>query len=256
MNIFNIPINKRKNLEVLIKDWNETMIWSCIQGYMGEAYADNIENPKSVQFVVADFCFFAGVPNEELVKNTKVIKSNFIIMTSYNNEWNKLIEEIYPENSRKVKRYAIKKEKDIFCREKLEQAVNDLNKSYEVKLIDEKIYEEIMREEWSKDLCSQFLNVKDYCNRGLGIVVLHNKQVVAGASSYTVYNEGIEIEIDTKFEYRRQGLAYVAGAKLILECLDRGLYPSWDAQNLWSVALSEKLGYHFDHEYIAYEISW
>ena len=52
----------------------------------------------------------------------------------------------------------------------------------------------------------------------------------------------------------RKGLAYACGAKLILECIKNGLYPSWDAQNKWSVALAEKLGYHFSHEYIAYEI--
>ena len=39
------------------------------------------------------------------------------------------------------------------------------------------------------------------------------------------------------------------------EWLDHGLYPSWDAQNLWSVALAEKLGYHFEHAYTAYEIT-
>lgn len=65
---------------------------------------------------------------------------------------------------------------------------------------------------------------------------------------------GIEIEIDTKEEHRRQGLAYACGAKLILECLNKGWYPSWDAQNKWSVALAEKLGYHFSHEYPAYEV--
>lgn len=256
MRIFNVPINKRKNLEILIDGWNETMIWSCIQGYMGEAYSDSIENPRSAQFVVADFCFFAGVPNKELVENMKVIKSNFTIMTSNNEEWNHLIEEVYPENSKKITRYAIKKEKDIFDREKLQRVVNELNSSYELKLIDEEIYNEIMMEDWSKDLCSQFINAKDYCSRGVGVVAVHDNKVIAGASSYTVYDQGIEIEIDTKIEYRRCGLAYATGAKLILECLSRGLYPSWDAQNLWSVALSEKLGYHFDHEYIAYEVSF
>ena len=50
------------------------------------------------------------------------------------------------------------------------------------------------------------------------------------------------------------GLASVCGAKLILECQERKLYPSWDAQNLWSVALAEKLGYHFSYEYTAYEV--
>lgn len=73
-------------------------------------------------------------------------------------------------------------------------------------------------------------------------------------SSYSGYHGGIEIEIDTKEEYQRKGLAYICGAKLILECLERGWYPSWDAQNKWSVALTEKLGYHFDYEYEAYEI--
>lgn len=35
----------------------------------------------------------------------------------------------------------------------------------------------------------------------------------------------------------------------------QGLYPSWDAQNIHSVHLAEILGYEFDHEYIAYEVS-
>ena len=31
---------------------------------------------------------------------------------------------------------------------------------------------------------------------------------------------------------------------------------SWDAQNKWSLALAEKLGYHFSHEYVAYNVSY
>ena len=86
------------------------------------------------------------------------------------------------------------------------------------------------------------------------MAVLKDGELVAGASSYSTYDKGIEIEIDTREDHRRKGLAYVCGAKLILECLEEGLYPSWDAQNKWSVALAEKLGYHFSHEYVAYEI--
>ena len=68
-------------------------------------------------------------------------------------------------------------------------------------------------------------------------------------------NEGIEIEVDTVEEERRKGLATAASAALILRCLDEGLYPSWDAQNMISVHLAEKLGYEYDHEYTAYEVS-
>ncbi len=68
------------------------------------------------------------------------------------------------------------------------------------------------------------------------------------------YELKVIIEIDTRDDHRRKGLAYACGARLILECLEKGLYPSWDAQNKWSVALAQKLGYHFSHEYIAYEV--
>ena len=51
------------------------------------------------------------------------------------------------------------------------------------------------------------------------------------------------------------GLLAAAAAGLILECLERGLYPSWDAANLSSVALAEKLGYTFSHEYTAFEVN-
>ena len=69
-----------------------------------------------------------------------------------------------------------------------------------------------------------------------------------------MYDGGIEIQVGTKPEFRRQGLALACSAQLILACLSRGLYPSWDAQNKASVILAERLGYHFDFEYVAYEV--
>ncbi len=89
---------------------------------------------------------------------------------------------------------------------------------------------------------------------GMGMVVLKNGAIVSGASSYTRYNEGIEIEVDTIASERRKHLATVACAALILRCLEEGLYPSWDAHNMNSVRLAQKLGYEFDHEYTAYEV--
>ena len=65
----------------------------------------------------------------------------------------------------------------------------------------------------------------------------------------------IEIEVDTVSEERRKGLATIVSAALILLYLEEGLYPSWDAQNMLSVHLAEKLGYEFDHEYTVYEVA-
>ena len=86
-------------------------------------------------------------------------------------------------------------------------------------------------------------------------MILKSGRIVAGASSRTRYKEGIEIEVDTIEDERRKGLATIVCAALILQCLEEGLYPSWDARNMNSVRLAEKLGYEFDHEYTAYEVS-
>ena len=142
----------------------------------------------------------------------------------------------------------------IFDREKLMKMSRILPAGYEIRMIDERIYHMAGKEEWSSDLCSQFPTFADYRERGIGTAVLFDGTLAAGASSYTVYQGGIEIEIDTKEEHRRRGLARACAARLILECLDRGLYPAWDAHNKASLALALKLGYHFDKEYEAFEI--
>lgn len=240
----------------LFDGWEETLIWSCLQGYMGNAWVDDHKTPKSAQIIIADFCFFAGKPNAVLVKNIPAsYPSQLILMIPQNQDWERLIEKAYSGKYQRTMRYATKKEPDVFDKEKLLSYINKLPKEYILSRIDEKLYHQVKLEEWSKDLCSQFPAYEDYKSRGLGFVILHEGKVVSGASSYTVFDQGIEIEIDTKEEYQRRGLALVCASRLILECLDRGLYPSWDAANKKSLDLAEKLGYHFDKEYVTYMIT-
>lgn len=254
--LFKLNANDMRNIESLFGGWDETLVWSCLQGVMGNAWADRIQNPTSAQIITADFCFFAGAPNIKLAEHIPSdYLSNYILMVPQNDEWAALIEQVYRNNNKRFMRYAIKKEPDIFDEAKLRSYVNKLPSDYIVRKIDEEIFNIVMSEGWSKDFCSQFSGYNDYKKRGLGYVILYNGKVVCGASSYTVYDKGIEIEIDTLKEYRRKGLALVCASKLILDCLNCGIYPSWDAANPASVALAEKLGYHFDKEYVTYEIT-
>jgi len=253
--MFNLLKEDMYKIEPIFKDWKETPIWSCLQGYMGNAWVDDIMNPKSAQIITGDFCFFAGIPNSELVKNIpECFSSQCILMIPHNKEWENLIEQEYKNNCNKFMRYEIKKEQEIFNLEKLHSYIEKLPLEYNIRKIDEEMYNKVKTEQWSKDLCSQFLSFSEYKQLGIGFVIAHKGDIVCGASSYTVYDKGIEIEVDTKEEYRRQGLALVCASKLILECLDRELYPSWDAANRESVALAEKLGYHFEKEYVTYSI--
>lgn len=224
------------------------MIWSYLHGCMGYCLTDHPEQPTAAQIVVGDFCFFAGAPHAGLVAQAAAS-----LMAPQTQAWAELIESVWGERVEKITRYAIKKEPNVFEQEKLKAFVASLPSGYILGPFDEDVYNQARAEIWSQDFCSQFADYQDYQARGVGVAVLHEGKLVAGASSYSVYNGGIEIQIDTMPEHRRKGLATACGAALILECLKRGLYPSWDAHDLRSVALAEKLGYHLSHPYTVYE---
>lgn len=233
----------------LFAGWNETLIFSCLQKIMGKVYVSDPEQPKSAFAFVGCFGFYAGIPDKEIVMDRP---DGFVIMTPQNNEWAKLIEECYPL-AKKVTRYAIKKD-TIFDRTMLQNEIKMLPAGYELKKIDADIYDRCLENPATEDFVSAFESKEKYLQMGRGMVILKNGIIVAGASSYTRYREGIEIEVDTIEPERRKHLATIACSALILNCLEEGLYPSWDAQNMNSVHLAEKLGYEFDHEYAAYEV--
>lgn len=239
----------------LFAGWEETIIWSCLQGVMGAVYADRQEEPTGAMAILGDFAFFAGKPDAGLVsyKPERCIQ-DFIIMVPQNAGWAELIEQCYGEKAKKVTRYAFKKEPDVFDREKLRSSAEALPPEYVMQPVYEELFYRCKEIEWCRDWVAQYEDYDTYRKYGLGVVILKDGEPVSGASSYSGYRGGIEIEIDTKEEHRRKGLAHICGAQLILECLDRGLYPSWDAQNPKSAALAEKLGYHQDRAYTAYEI--
>ena len=234
----------------LFEGWDETLIWSCLQKVMGKVFVTDPDSPKSAMAYVGCFAFYAGVPDKELVS---VKPAGFAIMAPRDKAWEALIEECHP-NAVKVLRYAIKKDTH-FDATYLKSLLKRLPEGYELKEIDESIYDLCLEDPVTVDFVSSFESREKYLELGRGIVVVRDGKIVSGASSYSRYNEGIEIEVDTVKEERRKGLATAACSALILKCLEEGLYPSWDAQNMNSVHLAEKLGYEFDHAYTAYEVS-
>ena len=239
-----------ENVKSLFEGWEETLIYSCLQKVMGKILVTDKENPESACAFVGCFEFFAGVPYEELVKNKP---DGYIIMVPQNKEWEKLIEKSFP-SAKKFMRYAIRKD-TAFNKAHLESLVALLPSGYTIKEIDSGLYDQCFLNPATVDFVSTFSCKDDYLEKGRGVVILKDGKIVAGASSYTRYKEGIEIEVDTDPAERKKNLATVACAKLILNCLKENLYPSWDAHNLISVHLAEKLGYKFSHEYCAYEVA-
>lgn len=235
--------------EPIFAGWEETLLYSCLQKVMGKIYVTDVEHPRSACAYVGCFAFYAGEENEELVEN---LPGDFVIMTPQNENWAKLIEKCFPD-AKKVTRFAIKKNTK-FDVKRLQGLIKLLPGGYEIRTIDADIYDKCLQSPVTEDFVSAFESKDKYLEYGRGIVILKNDEIVAGASSYTRYREGIEIEVDTVPAERRKNLATVACSALILNCLQENLYPSWDAQNRISVHLAEKLGYEYAHDYVAYEV--
>ena len=248
-------IHDKKIIAPLFGEWEEVCLWSCLQDCMGVAFADDVKTPNSAQTVIGAFSFLGGTPNDDLIKNIpENYSSDSIIFVPQNEDWEIAIENIYKDRAVRKIRYATKKQKDVFDKAKLQSIVDNLPDEYQIVPIDQEIYNWSKSSPWAKDWCANFADFESYQKQALGFAIIHADEIVAGVSTYAFFKEGIEIQIDTRENYRRKGLALVCGAKIILECLDRNLYPGWDAQNKGSLAVAKKLGYEFDREYPVYEV--
>lgn len=249
------PVVNKASIAPLFANWQETFIWSCLQDCMGDAYSDHLTSPQSAKITLGDISFLAGEVNYDLIRHMSPRQSSdYRITVPQNPQWEHAIEQVYPHQAVRRTRYATRKDPSKFNTLSLQAFIDQLPPDYSMTMIDQERYDLALSQSWSADLCSNYECYEDYQIHGLGIVIMKNGEIVSGASSYAYYHGGIEVEIDTREDERRKGLALICGAKLILECLTRALYPSWDAHSKASLALAEKLGYVLDKEYTAYEI--
>lgn len=241
-------LKEPSNAAPLFGDWDDTGITVCLDGLMGNIYVTDPDCPRSVLAVAGDFAYCAGEPDEELLKGKP---DRWMLIVPQNEEWAELIENCLPASKRI--RYAIRKD-TVFDREKLEAMVRSLPEGYVLRRIDGELYDMCMGNEEFRDNVAVFGSMEKFLEYGRGFAVMKDGMIVSAASSYFRSLKEIDIEIGTVKQERHRGLASAAAAKLILECLDEGLYPAWDAANKMSVRLAEKLGYEYAGEYVCYGV--
>lgn len=241
--LFEVKKEKLNEIENLFNQIRFFMGNSVLDGVMGKAYVDNIEKPKIAFLVVRSYCFISGNMSKNLLrkvidkyfKDYKLIPSDSIAIK---------IEEIYNNDLEKFERYSLKKDV-TFNEDKLNYMINNLDNKFRVLQIDEDIANDIKK--------TKFINITDdYKNNGIGFYCAYNNEVIGVASSNIFYKNGIEVNIKVKEEYRRNGIAQAMAAKLILECLNRNKKISWDAANINSLKLAQKLGFEYDSTYNIY----
>ena len=87
---------------------------------------------------------------------------------------------------------------------------------------------------------------------GSGAVIYHGGEIVAAASSFLSLSGEVEMDISTKETYRRKNLATACAARMLWNCMERGITVHWDAQNDVSRHMAEKFGFETETEYSVY----
>ncbi len=244
-------IDDFSKVEHLFNNWPFPK-WNEVMNQKVEIYVDNPDSPKSAVGFLGRWAYCVGEPNKKLI--TRKQKEWFGLFPQ-NGKWERLIKECYPEGIG-CTRYAIHHDAN-FDKAHLRSLIDALPEGYEIKKIDSKIYDLCKKtsDEDVEEMNSWFKSKKAFLEIGLGYAVLKDGKVVGGASTAYRFPMGIDIEIDIDKKHRRKGLASAVAATLILDCLDRGWKPTWDAANMKSVGLAQKLGYTFSHSYRCYWVS-
>jgi hypothetical protein len=136
----------------------------------------------------------------------------------------------------------------------LEKLARELPDDLELRTTDKSLAERLASDLNNEYFFENFESIEDFLKRGMGYCILHKKVIVSAATSMAMCNEAIDIEIETRSEFRRRGLGTIVGAKLVLDCLENGIEPKWLAANVESEKLAKKLGYVEVNTYETFEI--
>lgn len=231
------------------------LLWFLEGNPSCSAWVDDIILPEEAIIIAADFCYLLGtVKHPDEIEQILETNAHYKVIIPCGTQWVTYLDKYLSEKVHRYKRYSIKQEPDVFNKNYLKQLIHKVIPEYEIKLIDKDIYNAVLNIDWAADGCCFFRSYKDFKENGLGYVALKDGQLICIASSYNAYKSTISVTIGTLEEYRRKGIAAACAASLILECLKKGIYPAWEAANMASVALAEKLGYHFDKEFDVYSL--
>lgn len=243
-----------KSVAPLFANWDETLIWTALQGRMGMIWTYG----SAALCACGDFVFLSPAQEDakELLQAVHSWLGNrFAILTVREENVHAAVPAVFAQAAREETRYAFWKDSSAFDRKLLEELTKKLPSEMMLRVFDSELYALAMQESWSRDFCSQFSSCEDFLQNGVAVGTLQDGRLIGGAGTYIAYEGGIEVEVDTHEDFRGQGIATACSARLILECMDRGLYPSWDAANLISVRLAQKLGYRLKGPYAVWHIN-
>ena len=230
------------------------MAEAILEGSMGKVLVNDKENPCVAALSLPQYKIhiLGGDAKHPAAREFLAQLPGFSTLFFSVPEWAKLLDQVHKGKVIVLKRYAFSSESlDI---ENLKRLRSQLSANFQIERINLPYAQQIVddKSDLTDGQLFGFASPQDFIERGFGYCALENGKIVCIASTGTVCSKGIEVQINTHKKYRGRGLASATGAALLIECLENGIDPNWDAATEISAGLAKKLGYMPQGKYDSY----
>lgn len=235
-NLFNLkPLFVSNRLSIFVE--------AILGGILGEAYADDENDPHIAMLAYADIVAIGGDVSHPLAEELIQMLPEEKGVITMPKEWEGKIREVLGPVAVECERFAFD-DSDLDLTH-LQNIIETLPTEYTLQKIDADLAQKVLDlgEPISLDHVSNYGSIAYFLEHGLGYCIMQGEAIASVASSYASCPSGIEIQINTIEQYKKKGLALIVSAALIHDCLSRGITAHWDAANPTSARLAERLGY-------------
>lgn len=248
-----LEFNERKDLIELFENPTSAIILASLYTNIGEAWIDDKSTNRNGIIIVENTFYIGGQSIDEefadfIMEQISRRKIPLCYIIPQKNDMITYFDKYF--NHEKYKNLLIKSERHLMDinmnnikHEYLINFINELPDKYQIKPIDEELFYTARGDKYLDNFVKLFNDHTDFDKEGFGFFILYGTDIIAGISSYARYKNGVEVQIAVKPEYRGQHLARSLGARFILECKRRDLYPWWDCANPTSEHIAIELGY-------------
>jgi hypothetical protein len=202
---------------------------------------DDLANPSAVQLQQGSFTVFAGSPDKQVATAfIEQLKTPCGIQPSPANWW-QWIREAYPERTVIIQRFSFSHHE--LNREGLQALIDNHPLQHTLRKIDLPAAQLLCHDEWGKYHFMNYHSPEHFMEKSTGYCSMEDGRVAAACTAALVCSKGVELNIITHPDFRKKGLATLVAASLIVDVLEQGLIPHWDAATELSKNLALKLGY-------------
>ena len=209
-----------------------------LEGGVGSISLDDPIQPRAVRLSVGCYEIFGGDPDRALGLARDFSAPCELI---YGNDpgWRGFLLSVYGSRLADRPMEIFQLSLDV---PRLQAAVNALAPPYRMQALTADWLDQLDAELQPHGL-QTYAGKNAFLAHGFGFGAVLDGILACAATTYTCSATRAEIAIATRPAHQRKGLAFAVAARILLQCVERGITPAWSAANPVSKRLALRLGF-------------